>query len=44
MKELKVGEWRSWTDEECTAIEKRWAPGAMQRRRAYALAIYTGNA
>jgi integrase len=42
MKELKVGEWRSWTDEECAAFEKRWAPGTMQRR-AYALAIYTGQ-
>jgi hypothetical protein len=31
-KELKVGEWRAWTDEECAKFEKRWAPGTMQRR------------
>jgi integrase len=42
MKELKVGEWRAWTDDECAAFEKRWAPGTMQRR-AYALALYTGQ-
>lgn len=42
MKELKIGEWRSWTDEECAAFEKRWAQGTMQRR-AYALALYTGQ-
>ena len=41
MKELKVGEWRAWTDEECVKFEARWAPGTMQRR-AYALALYTG--
>jgi integrase len=39
-KELPVGEWRAWTDEECTKFEKRWAPGTMQRR-AYAMAFYT---
>ena len=42
MKELKVGEWRAWTDEECVQYEARWAPGTMQRR-AYALALYTGR-
>lgn len=42
VKELKVGEWRAWTDDECTKFEKRWAPGTMQRR-AYALALYTGQ-
>ena len=42
MKLLKVGEWRAWTDEECAAFEKRWAPGTMERR-AYALALYTGQ-
>jgi integrase len=39
---LKVGEWRAWTDEECEQFEARWAPGTMERR-AYALAIYTGQ-
>lgn len=42
MKELKVGEFRSWTDEECTQFEARWAAGTMQRR-AYAIALYTGQ-
>ncbi|HIE69494.1 MAG TPA: hypothetical protein EYP98_04660, partial [Planctomycetes bacterium] len=42
MKELKGGEWRSWTDDECERFEKRWAPGTMQRR-AYAIALYTGQ-
>jgi integrase len=42
MKERRVGEWRSWTDDECTAYEQRWAEGTMQRR-AYALARYTGQ-
>jgi hypothetical protein len=42
MKELPVGEWRAWTDEECAAFERRWAPGTMQRR-AYAVALYTGQ-
>jgi integrase len=42
MKLLKVGEWRAWTDEECAQFEKFWAPGTMQRR-AYALALYTGQ-
>jgi integrase len=41
-KELPVGEWRDWTDEECAQFERRWAPGSMQRR-AYALALYTGQ-
>ena len=41
-KELPVGEWRAWTDEECQRFENRWAPGSMQRR-AYALALYTGQ-
>ena len=42
LKELKVGEWQAWTDDECKKFEKRWAPGTMQRR-AYALALYTGQ-
>lgn len=42
IKELKGGSYRSWTDDECTAFEKRWASGTMQRR-AYALALYTGQ-
>jgi integrase len=37
-----VGEWRSWTDEECAKFEERWPPGTMQRR-AYALGLYTGQ-
>jgi integrase len=41
-KELPVGEWRAWTDAECRKFEKWWAPGTMQRR-AYALALYTGQ-
>jgi integrase len=42
MKLLKVGEWRAWTDEECLAFEARWPVGTMERR-AYALALYTGQ-
>jgi integrase len=42
VKELKGGEYRSWTDEECAQFEARWAPGRMQRR-AYAVALYTGQ-
>jgi integrase len=42
MKELKGGEYRSWTDDECATFEKRWAPGTMERR-AYAIALYTGQ-
>jgi integrase len=42
MKLLPVGEWRAWTDEECAAFEARWPPGTMERR-AYALALYTGQ-
>jgi enterobacteria phage integrase len=42
MKLLKVGEWRAWTDEECAAFEARWPAGTMERR-AYALALYTGQ-
>jgi site-specific recombinase XerD len=42
MRLLKVGEWRAWSDEECAAFEARWAPGTMERR-AYALAVYTGQ-
>jgi integrase len=41
-KELPLGEWRDWTDDECAKFEKRWVPGTMQRR-AYALALYTGQ-
>jgi hypothetical protein len=41
-KELPVGDWRAWTDEECARFEKRWPPGTMQRR-AYAVALYTGQ-
>ena len=54
MKELPIGEWRAWTDDECAAFEKRWASGTMQRRakrwasgtmqrRAYALGLFTGQ-
>lgn len=42
IKELKGGEYRSWTDDECAKFEKRWGPGTMQRR-AYAIALYTGQ-
>ncbi len=42
IKELKGGEYRSWTDEECAQFEARWVPGTMQRR-AYAIALYTGQ-
>lgn len=42
MKEFKGGEYRSWTDEECALFENRWPQGSMQRR-AYALALYTGQ-
>ncbi|HEX5998783.1 MAG TPA: tyrosine-type recombinase/integrase [Hyphomicrobiaceae bacterium] len=42
MRELPVGEWRAWTDEECARFEARWKPGTMQRR-AYAVALYTGQ-
>lgn len=42
MKELRVGEWRDGSDAECAKFEKHWAPGTMQRR-AYALALYTGQ-
>jgi integrase len=42
IKELPIGEWRAWTDAECSAFEKCWAPGTMQRR-AYVLALYTGQ-
>ena len=42
MQELKGGEWRAWTEDECGAFAARWAPGTMQRR-AYALAVYTGQ-
>jgi integrase len=41
-KELPVGEWRAWADDECAKFERRWAPGTMQRR-AYAIALYTGQ-
>lgn len=42
MKLFKLGEWRSWTDEELQAFEAHWPSGSMQRR-AYALALYTGQ-
>ena len=42
MKLFKVGEWRAWTDDECAAFEKRWPAGTMERR-AYALALFTGQ-
>lgn len=42
IKELAGGEYRSWTDDECAAFEKRWPSGTMQRR-AYAIALYTGQ-
>lgn len=42
MRLFKTGEWRAWTDDECSAFEGRWPPGTMERR-AYALALYTGQ-
>lgn len=39
---MKTGEWRAWSDDECAAFEARWPLGTMQRR-AYALALYTGQ-
>jgi hypothetical protein len=42
MRELKGGEYRSWTDAECVAFEERWKPGTMDRR-AYAIALFTGQ-
>ena len=39
-KELRVGEWRAWTDNECPGFEKRWAPGTMQRRAYVARALH----
>jgi len=42
IKLLKVGKWRAWTDEECQQFAATWAPGTMERR-AYALAVYTGQ-
>jgi hypothetical protein len=32
LKELKGGEYRSWTDDECATGEQRWARGTMPRR------------
>jgi enterobacteria phage integrase len=37
-----VGEHGAWADGECEAFERRWDQGTMQRR-AYALALYTGQ-
>jgi hypothetical protein len=42
IKLFKLGEHRSWTDEECAAFEARWPSGTMQRR-AYMLAKYTSQ-
>lgn len=42
IKELKGGEFRAWTDEEHSKFEARWPLGTMQRR-AYAIALYTGQ-
>src|SRR5262249_36684179 len=42
MKLLKVGEWRAWIDWECAAFETQW-PSETTERRAYALALYTGQ-
>jgi len=42
IKLFPLGEYRSWSEEECAAFETRWALGTMQRR-AYALAKYTGQ-
>jgi enterobacteria phage integrase len=42
IKLFKLGEHRSWTDEEYAAFEARWPSGTMQRR-AYMLAKYTGQ-
>jgi enterobacteria phage integrase len=32
IKLFKLGEHRSWTDEECAAFEARWPAGSMERR------------
>lgn len=42
VKKFKLGEWRSWTDEEIEQFKARWPTGSMQRR-AFALALYTGQ-
>lgn len=42
IKPFPSGEWRSWTDEELAAFEKRWPVGTMERF-TYALALYTGQ-
>ncbi len=42
IKSRKTGHWRSWTDEEIAAMEKRWPIGTRQRL-AFALHIYTGQ-
>jgi integrase len=39
---LKMGEHRSWTDDELAKFEAQWAPGTRERL-AYALALYTGQ-
>ena len=42
VKLFKLGEWRPWEPEEHAMFKACWAPGTMQRR-AYALALYTGQ-
>jgi len=39
---LKLGEHRSWTDDELAKFEKKWKVGT-RPRLAYALALYTGQ-
>lgn len=42
IKELKIGELRSWTDAELEAFEAKWKVGTRERL-IYALALYTGQ-
>ena len=42
IKRTKVGEVRSWTDDEIRQYEKRWQIGTKQRT-AFALMLYTGQ-
>lgn len=42
IKPLKLGRFRSWTDEELDAFEDKWSLGTLERT-GYALALYTGQ-
>ena len=42
IKPLKLGRFRSWTDEELDAFEARWPLGTLERT-GYALALYSGQ-